>query len=303
MRKSSCMVSNFFFRSPHAAPQCFFLLMKTKFKRLKKPRRGRKKGDVFPVKPSWSKRPGYVLREGKVVPAVFEDGKMRVLEGSGSVEQSGSLKRTYKTPDQTCPELTPTKAVQRKELAEKIKGGTVLEAFAGEGHLSEKVYAKKADEIVMIDKNPELLKKADRRVAGKVKHEAIVRDNVSWLENEMKPSELKRLQLVDFDAFGSPAKSMRAFFSNFPVKRKMYVALTDGSKIFLGYSKPHETRKWLRENYGIVRKTRGTREDQVKLLDAFMQAQAQVHGFKVKPVNVAYGKHHAVYAGYEISPK
>lgn len=235
--------------------------------------------------------------------AVFEDGQVKPVE-DGELKEAGSLNRGYKTPGQTCPDLTPTKMVQRQEIAEKIGGGTVLEAYAGKGELSDKVYAKSdADKIVMVDKDEKLLEKADKRLDGKVHHEAIASDNVEWLENEMKPEQLKNLKLVDFDAFGSPAKPMRSFFKHFPIRRKMFVTVTDGSKIFLGYKKGYDAMKWLRQNYGIQIKTQGTREDQIRILDAFMKAQGQVYGFNVKPINVAYGKHHAVYAGYEITPK
>jgi hypothetical protein len=71
----------------------------------------------------------------------------------------------------------------------------------------------------------------------------------------------------------------------------------------LGYKRGYDQQRWLKEHYGIQMKSEGTREDQIRILDAFVKAQGQVHGFKVKPINVAYGKHHAVYAGYEISPK
>ena len=277
---------------------------------LRRKRGSRKqKGKPFPISsnkllqvrknPSWHSRPGYFLKDGKIQEAVFEDGKMNPVDVA--VRQVGSLERSYKTPGQSCPKLTPSKLVQREELAEKIEGGKVLEAYAGEGNLSE-VYAKKADEIVAIDKNEELLEKADKRLDRKVKHETIVSDNVKWLENEMQPQQLKDLKLVDFDAFGSPAEPMKAFFNNFPIKRKMFVAVTDGSKIFLGYKRPSEARRWLKANYGIDLKTQGTREDQIRILDAFMQTLGQVHKFKVKPVNVGFGKHHAVYAGYEIAP-
>lgn len=274
-------------------------------------KKGKNKGQAFPVvprltfeqarrNPSWNNRPGWFLKGDKVQEAVFTNGAMIPVDSE--LKEAGSMVRGYKTPEQTCPDLTPTKAVQRQELADKLKGGTVLETHAGKGHLSE-VYAKKADKIVMVDKNADLLKKAEKKVGRKAEHEAVVSDNVEWLENEMKPNELKRLKLVDFDAFGSPAKPVRAFFNHFKVKKKMIVALTDGSKIFLGYKKGAEANKWLKENYGIVHATDGTREDQVKILDAFMKAQGTVHNFNVRPLNVAYGKHHAVYAGYEISPK
>ena len=68
-----------------------------------------------------------------------EKGEMKPIV-DGEVKNVGSsLKRGYKTPDQICPDLAPTKAVQREELAKKIKGGTVLETCAGRGELSEHV--------------------------------------------------------------------------------------------------------------------------------------------------------------------
>lgn len=256
-------------------------------------------GDYL-TKRSWARRPLFYMKEGKAHKGVLDKGEVK--EGP-VVDAQGNQKRTYSTPQQTCPELTPSKAAQREELAENVNGGTVLETHAGKGNLTDVVYAKAADKVVLVDQNKQLLNKADEKLNGKVKHEVIQADNVDWLKNEMKPQQLKNLKLVDFDPFGSPAEPMKAFFKRFPVKHKLMVGVTDGSKTYIGYKKGSTARSWLRKNYGIDLKASGTREDQIRVLDAFMKVLGQHHGFNVRPINAGFGKQTAVYAGYELSPK
>jgi hypothetical protein len=240
------------------------------------------------------------MKGHQVHKGVLEKGE--VVEGE-PVKAGGSERRSYATPQSTCPELTPSKAVQRTELAGKVNGGTILETHAGKGNLSKEVYAKKADKLVLIEKNKQLLSQADKKLDGRVKHEVIPADNVKWLSSEMAPSQLKNLRLVDFDPFGSPADSMKAFFKRFPVKRKLLVAVTDGSKTYIGYRKGSSARRWLKTNYGIDLNAQGTREDQIRVLDSFMKVLGQHHHFNVRPINAGFGKQTAVYAGYKLTPK
>jgi len=218
----------------------------------------------------------------------------------------GDKKRSYETPHGSCPELHPAKVAQRKALADKITSkGTVLEVYAGKGNLSREVYAKKANEVVLVDQNAELLKKADSALKGKVRRQLIVADNREWLNNQMGQPQLKNLKLVDFDAFGSPADTMRIFFDNYEVKKPLLVGLTDGSGIYLGFKQNAEGRKWLREHYGVdvLPGHFGTREQQVQILNKFMKAQGRRHGFRVEPISVAHGDVKTIYAGYKVSPK
>jgi len=203
----------------------------------------------------------------------------------------------------TSPDLTPSKLFQRKAATEKLSKGTVLELFAGRGNLSQEVWSKKANDIVLVDKNKKFLATADKKLKGKVKHETIVANNIKWLQNEMEPHKLKNLKAVDFDAFGSPAKQVKAFFDNYPVKKSMLVCLTD-SNIFVAFQKDRPVgRKFLKEHYGLDLKPTGKREDQIKALDSLMQQQGRKHHFIVKPVNVGFGQRQTVYAAYKITPK
>lgn len=252
---------------------------------------------------SQKQRPLYYMKEGEVHKGALQNGEL--VEGEVVDSKGGNERRGYNTAsNQKCPELTPSKAVQRTELAEKIDGGTVLELFAGKGNLSDKVYSKEADKIVLVEKQPSLLKKADQKLDGKVKHETVCADNLDWLRNELNRDQISKLRpsLVDFDPFGSPAASMKEFFKQVPIRRKTFVAVTDGSKMYLGYKKGAAAHSWLRKNYGIDLNSQGTREDQVRVLDAFMQTLGRQYNFKVRAVNAGFGKHNAVYAGYEIVP-
>jgi hypothetical protein len=201
-----------------------------------------------------------------------------------------------------CPNLYPAKEAQRKELVKSVDGGTVLELNAGRGNLTKEVYAKKLDNAVLVDEDKKALASADKKLKGKIKHETNVAKNVRWLENEMAPEDLKNLKVVDFDPFGSPSDTMKAFFDEFPVKHSMFIGITDGSKRYLGYVNSRKGRAWLKEHYGIDIDADGSREDQVKVLDAFMAKQGQKHGFHVTPINVGYGRGCAIYAGYKITP-
>jgi tRNA G26 N,N-dimethylase Trm1 len=242
------------------------------------------------------------MKGSEVHEGTFANGKLE--EGPPVAPKSvGSLALTYTTAEGKCPELTPSKVVQRSELADKVDGGTVLEAYAGKGNLTDTVYAKAADKVVLVDKNQQALNRATAKLKGKVKTETVCMDNTKWLENEMSPSELHNLKLIDFDAFGSPADPMKAFFKRFPVKHKMFVAVTDGSKSYIGFNKGAAAKSWLRRNYGIDLNASGSREDQVRILDNFMQVLGRHHGFNVKPINAGFGKQLAVYAGYQITPK
>ena len=161
----------------------------------------------------------------------------------------------------------------------------------------------------MVDQDRKALKRANRRLKGKVRREIIVAESRRWLAEEMDPKKLRNLKVVDFDTFGSPAETVSIFFDNFPVTRSLLVALTDGSALFLGFHQSAQGRKWIKEYYnvdllpkrkGLIRW--GTREQQIEVLDKFMRAQGRKHGFKVERINVA-GRDRTIYAGYKITPR
>jgi tRNA G26 N,N-dimethylase Trm1 len=241
------------------------------------------------------------LRDGRLVIGCYTDehGLVRPLE----VPKGEKVDRYAAGSYGSTPILHPAKLKQRQILADKMgTKGTVLEVYAGKGELTKAVYSEKADKVVMVDKNPKFLAEADQKL--KVKREIILGDNVAWLKEAMNPAELTNLKLVDFDAYGSPAQTIKAFFDNYPITKNLLIALTDGSQIYVAYKQDAEGRRWLKENYDIdvLPGHFGKREDQIRILNEFMEAQGRKHDFKVEPISVAHGVH-AVYAGYKITPK
>ena len=197
-----------------------------------------------------ARRPDFFFtdKDGKVKPGYRPHGRSwrspvsiqhlskEVPSKASSVESVKA--KAYITPSESmCPALHPNKAAQRSELVENLKGGTVLELFAGEGNLSKHVYADKADRIIAVDMDSRALKKAEEKLKDNIEVETYPSHNVDWIENKLPEMQLGDLKVVDFDAFGSPADSMKAFFENYKVTHPMRVGVTDGSSVYVSHAK------------------------------------------------------------------
>jgi len=261
-------------------------------------------------KPSWQRRPIYVMKGAEVHLGIYDRHKGVVDSVPIEALESSQLTRGYesagahaKKPNPIfhysgSPDLTPAKKWQRRALLQKMSPGTVLELYAGKGNLSAEVWKHKAKKIILVDKNAEYLREAAAKLKGK-SHVIVRANNLKWLEQELPQEKLSNLTVVDFDAFGSPAPQIRRFFNGLPVKKSMIVAVTDGSCIYAKIGDGNEKRKFFLDNYGSF--PDGTRDAQLKALDGLMQKQARTHGFKVQPINAGFGRQ-TVYAGYKITP-
>jgi len=222
--------------------------------------------------------------------------------------RSGKTKAYITKGELVAPSLHPNKLEQRKELVKDVKGGTVVEMFAGEGNLTKQVYADKmkADKIVAVDVDSRALKKVEEKVKDKTEIETYPSHNVKWAEQQLPYQDLRDVKVVDFDAFGSPADAVQAFFDNYEVKRPMRVGLTDGSGLYiaqLGVADDEaKRREWIRKEFGVSYSGQWNREKQKQILDNFMERQGREHGFKVQKVNEAHGDQWAIYKGYKIIP-
>jgi len=127
-------------------------------------------------------------------------------------------------------ELNAEKHRQRAQAAGYLRNHhTILELYAGEGNLSEKVYAPlNPRRMVLVDDDAQALEKARARLARfGVKKEFHPMNN----EQFIKRGFLRRypdISLVDFDAYGSPGRTVQLFFDNYRVRQPMIAALTDG---------------------------------------------------------------------------
>lgn len=197
------------------------------------------------------------------------------------------------------------------ELVGDLKGGTVLELFAGEGNLSKHVYADKADKIIAVDMDSKALRKVEDKLEGEgVKLETYAANNLDWIESKLpelkENSHLGKLKVVDFDAFGSPADSMKTFFQNYEVDHPIRVGVTDGSSVYISQlgvaDNEAKRREWIRRKYGVGYRGPWNRARQMQILDDFMKKLGEEHCFKVENVNEDHGDQWAIYKGYTVSP-
>jgi len=129
-------------------------------------------------------------------------------------------------------DLQPEKLQQRLELLKCLKRkGPFLELFAGRGFLS-KVYADYASELILVDENREYLDEAKAKL-GEFPHQLFCKKNIDFIREDLP--QIHDLVFVDFDAFGSPAEQIKAFFENFKVEKPLLIAVTDGSGLDLGW--------------------------------------------------------------------
>jgi hypothetical protein len=201
--------------------------------------------------------------------------------------------------EQTKPtEYSEAKLEQRRILAAAIKSHkTILELFAGEGHISE-VYAGMGKRHILVDDDEEALTKAKDRVAGVKAHAS---KNVKWMDEHL--GEFDDITLVDFDPYGNPADTIKHFFNLYKIHEPMAVAITDGTGTNLKPWFYH--RMW--EKYEVDRETH-YRERIPKLLTSLMTDLGKKHGFTVDEVNDVWGgsgqnKTQVYYCGYLIKPR
>ena len=185
----------------------------------------------------------------------------------------------YVTDGGVCPALHPTKVEQREDLLRQLpRRGTFIELYAGRGNLTKALYQGKGTKFFLIDKDPNALAAARRRLQNERKYVIRRVDNLDWIREGMEDEKLGDVAFVDFDAFGSPGEAVQAFFENYNIKRPMLVALTDGSgKYFRLTPDPGKKEATTRKLYGLRRRPDGSLKEMKRLLDDFMESQGEKH--------------------------
>ena len=116
----------------------------------------------------------------------------------------------------------------------------------------------------------------------------------------MKCEDLSDLVFVDFDAFGSPAPAMKAFFANYPIKKPLYIGVTDGAGHYISMN--NKRSKWIPAHYGVDAPKHWNRKQQAIILGKFVRRMGKKYGFTVEQVNVDHGDQWAIYLGYKLTP-
>ena len=199
-------------------------------------------------------------------------------------------------------ELNAEKHRQRAEAARYLRNHqTILELYAGEGNLSEKVYAPlNPRRMVLVDDDARALEKAKVRLARfGVKKEFYPMTN----EQFIKRGYLRKypdVSLVDFDAYGSPGRTVQLFFDNYRVRQPMIAALTDGF--------PTDMRPWKQVNwsdmYALKQARPPTLGEICTFHDAMMRNLGARRRFKSWRIGRAFGgkSGRAVYGAYLLRP-
>jgi hypothetical protein len=89
----------------------------------------------------------------------------------------------------------------RSYYTKDMQHPVVLDLFAGNGYISDKVYHKKTGDITLVEKNAG---RASRIRSRFPKQDIYRMNNIKYLEKEL-PNSNKDFNVVDFDACGSPA--------------------------------------------------------------------------------------------------
>ena len=154
----------------------------------------------------------------KIHDLILGEDDIHVEKGEG--EKAKSL---YYTASAKTEALNPSKLSQRTYCAKKMKqGGVTLELFGGRGNLTKAVYSRFASKHYLVEEDIEEVEEA-RKISNATVFHA---NNLDWCNTKL--GEIGRLDLVDFDAFGTIVPAVRAFFANYKVKSPLIVTVTDG---------------------------------------------------------------------------
>ena len=191
---------------------------------------------------------------------------------------------------------------------------TVLDLFAGKGYMAW-LYAKHGcEKLICVERNREyfkVLKENLAELSGRVTVKPYRMDNLRWLEECLNPEE--PISWVDFDAFGSPALQIQKFFSRYPVRRMLTIAVTDGIILnFRRLSNANLRRLYLQDFYvspelgkpGEIGSVQGLGEYWAEIQKGLINILAMRFGFQAYPIFFKVNSRAtAIYSAYLCLPK
>jgi hypothetical protein len=244
------------------------------------------------------------ILDGKVTKDTDDTGSNFVNRGLDRSKEA--ISGDYKTHGATADSLSRQKLKTRRNLADATdKKGMTIELFAGMGNLTNAVYLPFAKKCIMIEKDP---KYADflRKKFGE-KAQIYNTDNITFIKEHLKELDPNDITLVDFDAFGSAAKTINMFFDNFKVTKKIGVAITDGIAGKLAYMrwKPEQmATDLIRLGYPVVeRKGMALSVFVWHLLKRLMERIASQQNCDLTVVSQNHNRAMTVYTSYLLEPK
>ena len=126
------------------------------------------------------------------------------------------------------------KFLLRQAMLPRIEPGVALDLFAGRGEIASRLYQPRSAgfrEIHCVEKNPNSFAFLEKRFAGVENPQIHLHrgDNLKFISE--KVAEIDGINLVDFDAYGSPNPQVKAFFRYYRASEPMLIFATDGGKL------------------------------------------------------------------------
>jgi hypothetical protein len=199
-------------------------------------------------------------------------------------------------------DLNANKMRQRWFAAKALSGHrTILELYAGEGNLSERVYARlNPRRMVLVDDDQGALERARQRLAKfSIKKEFYPISNERFIKDHL--GRYSDISLVDFDPYGSPGRTVAKFFERYRVRQPMIVALTDGLPVDM---RPWRTIDYM-DMYSLGKSVSPPSVGEIcQMHDVMMKNLGARSGFVAKRLNRDFGGRsgRAVYGAYLLRP-
>jgi hypothetical protein len=198
------------------------------------------------------------------------------------------------------------KLLLRKAMLSRIQPQTALDLFAGRGDIARVLY-QGFEELHCVERDTRkfaALEKNLSKVQGPRIHLHRM-NNRLFLQNMVK--EIPRINLVDFDAYGSPNLQVKTFFAHYRLEGPTLIFATDSGKISC-----QRGRRFSPDLYSSCPGTNpgGTGYNPVlvhgyeKLIRQFWFEMAKAHRFRIELFKILWKKRRLVaYYGLLISPR
>jgi len=193
----------------------------------------------------------------------------------------------------------------RKAMINLIHPHTALDLFAGNGEIAGSLYLG-FEALHCVEKDPLKFHRLEKISASSRSNIHLhMMDNNEFLETRVH--EIPGINLVDFDAYGSPNPQIRKFFANYKLTQPSLVFATDGGKLAHRKGGKLSTCSDLCHNDSVLdERMCNPRFTAVyeKLIYHFWLDMARANNFSIKVFRLLWKKRKQVaYYGLLVSPK
>jgi len=119
------------------------------------------------------------------------------------------------------------KLLLRQSLLElgAVEPSGALDLFAGTGEIASRLYLN-FQELHLVEQDEKKFKRLEQKFLNRPNTRLYNADNREFIQQRLR--SIKRLSVVDFDAYGSPNRQIQLFFDSWRLKSPLLVFATDG---------------------------------------------------------------------------